>query len=128
MIADSLSSLRGRTIAVSISEPWDLAGAAGTEPLLAEVIGGGPGTGQGGEASILIRLKRPFSHEGVEQGYFVGSTRYEGDNLLDLLRGKAVVCNLTAVSASQAQSAAPLDLTAWRGGLALVATLKIADP
>jgi hypothetical protein len=86
-----------------------------------------PRAGEGGEASILIHLKRPCYHEGAELEYFAAAARYEGDNLLDLLRGKAIVCNLTATPASQAQSAAPLDLTAWRGGLALVATLKITD-
>jgi hypothetical protein len=70
---------------------------------------------------------RPFQHEGEEREYFVAATRYEGDNLLDLLRGKAVVCNLTAIPSSQALSAAALDLTAWRGGLVLVGTLEIAE-
>jgi hypothetical protein len=124
MTTDSLSSLHGRTITVSISEPWELADAAGTEPLLAELSGGVPGADQGGGASILIRLKRPIRHEGVEREYFVAATRHEGDNLLDLLSGKATICNLTAVPEAQARSTAPLDLTAWRGGLALVATLK----
>jgi hypothetical protein len=126
MTPGSLSSLRGRTVSLSISEPWEMAGAAGTEPLLAEVLHIGPDQGEGGEASILVRLKRPFRYDGSEREYFVAATRHEGDNLQDLLSGKAVVCNLTAVSASQAQSAAPLDLTAWRGGLALVGTLEIA--
>jgi hypothetical protein len=127
MTKDSRSSLRGRSVAVSISEPWELASTAGAEPKLAEVFDVGPPVDEGGEISILIRLKQPFRHEGVAGEYFVATSRYEGDDLLELLNGKSIVSNLTAITASQAQSARPLDLTGWRGGLVLVTTLKIAD-
>jgi hypothetical protein len=113
-------------IKVVIGEPWELAGTADAEPLLAEVLDVAP-RGDEGEAAILIRLKQRFRHEGAEGEYFVATSRYEGDDLLDLLNGRSIVSNLTAITASQAQSADPLDLTGWRGGLVLVATMRGAD-
>lgn len=123
MTTVSITSVVGRTIAVSISEPLEVAGVADTAPQVAEVLRVGVETGGGNDASILLRLKHPFSHEGIERQYFVVVTRYEGDDLLDLLRGEAIVCNLASAPAAQVQSADGLDLTAWRGGLVLTATL-----
>ncbi len=127
MTTNSLESLVGKSLAMSISEPWEVASSPGKGPRLAEVVQADDGESRGREASILVRLQQPIEHGASEHEYFVGTSRHEGEKLTDLLRGKQIVCNLTAVTTSQAKSADPFDLSAWRGGLGLVATLNSAE-
>jgi hypothetical protein len=119
-------SLVGRAIEVVITDPWDLVTALGTSRLGADVAAVDARKGVE-DAAALVRLKKPFLYEDSAREYFVASTRHEGESLLDLLNRGTVLCNLTSITAAQADSADPFDVEAWRGGLGLIATLQLAS-
>jgi hypothetical protein len=109
----------GKRVEVTVSEPWEVVTSVGDRPIPAEIV---VLSASEREASALIRLARPIRDEGVDWEYFVLATRYQGDRLSDIVQ-RPVVCNLTAIDAEKAVSANPLDLSAWRGGLGLIATV-----
>ena len=117
-------SIVGKKVAIIVSDPWELVTAVGSGPFLAEILMvAAVGSGSDDEGA-LIKLVKALRFEGGDWEYFVATTRHRGDGLSDLLSGKEVICNLTAISKAQASSAAPVDTSWWRGGLGLIGTLQ----
>lgn len=115
-----MNSKRANRVNVKISDPWDLGEALGWKPLAAEIIS------IKGE-SALVRLYNPFEFRKTCCQYFVASARYEGDTLANLAAGKPLFCGMTRVSTEQAKSSDPHDLSKWRGGMAMIATVEVGS-
>ena len=124
----SSSHLEGKTVVLELSDPWDLGESLEWKVLQATVIKQGiqPESGFGSESeSIIIRLKEPFTFKGLNYEYLQGSPRHEGDSFRVLRRKKSsVFCSFTRIPPEQVASAAPFDLSWWRGGGGVIATIS----
>jgi len=76
------------------------------------------------DTGILVRLEAPIIVDGIMRQYFVANARYLGASMEDIDAGVVVDCGLTWISEERAQSERPLDVSWWRGGLALLATVR----
>ncbi len=118
--------LKGMRVVLTVSDPWEFGTAHGTGPFFAAIIGVDM-TGDYGDIGkrLLLRLATVIVFEGTSCEYLVAQPRFRGDTLLALPE-KPVNCNLTAISAERAVSSSPLDLSWWRGGVVLIATVAAA--
>ena len=121
------NALVGRSVEIVASDPWDVVTVIGTAPRRAIVLEATDKTMDIDSAALLIRMEHPFTYTEAEYQHFIATVRYEGDDVADLTRGKAIVFNLTAVSKEQTESPTPLGMSDWRGGLGLIATVKLLD-
>lgn len=102
-----------------VSEPWD--------------YGEGPYCGyiysvENRTDSCLFRLMAPVFFEGQRAEYFVVRPRGKELDLIEvLLLGKRISCNVTMIPTERAIGPNPLDLSWWRGGVALVGDLKKSE-
>ncbi len=116
--------LKGRTLSITVSDPWEFVTEHGSGPLEATVIEEALNAEAPEGNALLLKLLAPINHAATICEYFVAAERSSGDRFSDLLRGRAVNCGLTRISRERAQSANPFDLSWWRGGLALLASLR----
>lgn len=114
------SKMQDKKIEIIVSDPWEFGTIHGTGPFLAEVLK------EKDNEALLIKLDKALEFEQVQCQYFVASPRLEGDSISDIPRGKTVGCNLTRITKEHANSADPFDLSWWRGGVGLIASLSIA--
>lgn len=108
-----------KPVLIKISDPWDLGEALGWQPLTARII-------KSSGTAVLIKLEVPFAYKGLECEYFVASARHVGDDASKLFEGAAVFCAMTQISEESAQSQDPFDLSAWRGGVGIIAAVEPA--
>jgi hypothetical protein len=112
-----MSSLETIAVTVKLSDPWELGEALKWEPLAGAIVS------TEGE-SALVRLSNPFEFKNTTCEFFVASPRHEGHTISELADGKSLFCGMTRISSEQAKSLSPCDLTNWRGGVAMIATLE----
>jgi hypothetical protein len=106
-----------KQILVKISDPWELGAYLEWKALQATIIAEG-------KTAILIKLSSPFIFKGITCEFLVASPRLEGTNICELQNGVSVFCGMTRISEQQASSENPLDLSTWRGGLAIIGELE----
>jgi len=107
--------LKGKTLLIRLSDPWDLGESFGWEPLSAVVIAT-KADDKGG--ALLVRMKRPFIYKDVRCEYFVAVPRHENFSVADLAVGRPVLCAITRVPEDRLEAEDPFDLSWWRGGVA----------
>jgi hypothetical protein len=108
-------------ISITISDPWEVGESVNCETLSSELLQT-QDTGHGGKA--LVRFKRPLRYRGQMYYYAVASPRHEGRFIHEIEAGKSLDCALTGISDEQAHSSSPMDMSKWRGGLAVIADIK----
>lgn len=109
-----------KCIYVKVSDPWELGEALHWQPLSAAIV-------SIENESALVRLDSPFEFKNTVCEFFVASPRHEGDAMSDLIAGRPLFCGMTRISPEQAESSRPHDLSSWRGGIAMIATLEPGD-
>jgi hypothetical protein len=117
-------SLVGKEVAVVVNEPWDFFTAHGAGPFRAKVLQIGPDPDVPTEDAALLRLETPLIYDGVDCEYFIARRRHEDDRIDALLTGAEIHSGLTRIPADRANSENPFDLSWWRGGVGLIATLR----
>ncbi len=122
--------LKGLTLSITVSDPWEFVTEHGSGPLVATVLERTLNAEAPEGNAVLLKLHAPINHAGTICEYFVAAERTSGDRLSDLLRDRTVNCNLTRISEERALAARPFDLSWRRGGVALLASLRTArqDP
>jgi hypothetical protein len=108
-------------VVVQISDPWDLGELLQWQPLQGELLRL-QGDAVGGRG--LIRFDKPISYKGLTCTYAVVSPRHVGVDLTAIERGGKVDSGFTCISDEQAGSAAALDTSNWRGGIAFIGDLE----
>ena len=114
-----MTDLVNEHLALTISDPWDFVTQNGGGPfdvIVARV--------SAASKRLLVRATRPLAHEGANHVHFVASPRHVGADWSALSHPDGLLVNLTAVSDVHAASDDPLDMSAWRGGLVLIGTLR----
>jgi hypothetical protein len=111
-------------IKLRISEPWELGEAMEWQAvtglqLRVDVVNGLEGA--------LIKLDEPINFRGSDWHYVVCTPRHSRDSLVRLDRNQSIVCAITGISETQAVSDHPCDLATWRGGLACIGDIALAD-
>lgn len=123
----AIADLSGTRLRVIVSEPWEFVTAHGAGPFRGTILQTGPNEWSPGTEAILLQLKGPLIYEGVTCEYFIACPRVEGENVNALAVGQEIHCALTRIPSERANSPNPFDLSRWRGGVALVATLRAAS-
>lgn len=121
------SDLKGLPVEITVSDPWEFVTEHGSGPFAAAVVAVGHDTKASSQDLLLLKLVTPISHRGTICEYFVAGERSDRDRLADLLRGKTINCTLTRVSAEHALTNNPVDLSWWRGGIALLGSVQTAE-
>lgn len=75
--------------------------------------------------ALLLHLVEPVILDDEECKYIVAEIRHEGTTFEDLVPGKTIICNVTAVSQNKADSENLMDLSWWRGGGATITDLVV---
>ena len=110
----------GFVVRVVVTEPWEF--DAG--PLTGTVLRMGIGADAPDVPSMLIRLSQVVTFKGKPCEYFVARPRRKELDLDVIAEGSDVDCNLTCVSPQCAGSSGAFDLSRWRGGVGLIATIS----
>jgi len=98
---------------LQVSDPFELAGQTLEVDLRLEK-----------PSAWLVELVDPISIQDTEYRYLVVNARHEGKELGVSKTGKAVPCNMTRIPAARARTDNPCDLSWWRGGHAMIGTIR----
>jgi hypothetical protein len=109
----------GSIVEVLVSEPFELAGRS----VEAAVISSGVAADAPGVLSVLLRVREPIQIGGTAWEYFVARPA-QSRNLAEVATRETVEAALTAVPKERATSSSPLDLSWWRGGLAILGSVS----
>lgn len=122
-----LANLKGRTIQVWVSDPWDFGTEHGCGPFRATVLESRAVDGMSGDA-VVLRLSNPLDFEGVRCECLVAVPRHESSSFASLHSGAIVPSNLAVIPQDRTAAAVPLNLVRWRGGVGLVGSLQVVTP
>lgn len=75
------------------------------------------------DESWLVEIDHPFEYAGLEYRFVVVMARHEGEVLKDAATLE-LPCNMTRTTTERASSANPCDLSWWRGGQAMIGSVK----
>lgn len=120
-----MAGLEGMEVTIVVSDPWDFGTAHGTGPFAAKVLKVGRDDNVPGGYSMLLQLNTPLHYRDLSCEFVVASPRSERGSFDFLTEGAGVDCNLTRIPEDRAASPNPLDLSWWRGGVALLGTLRL---
>jgi hypothetical protein len=119
-----LRNLINKKVAFGISDPWDLGEQLGWTTLEATVI---KVKDEGGvSVSLAIKLTDPFVYKDTRCEFFIVSPRLEGNDFSQLDTKQPVFSGFTRVSSDQIISDDTFDLSHWRGGVALIGSIKLS--
>jgi hypothetical protein len=118
------AGLIGMNVNLIVSDPWEFGGEHGTGPFSGRILQVASESSGDEDASVLFRLDDPPTFRGERYEYLIGTPRLEKDKLENLVSGARVNFNFIRISEDKASSVAPFDLSAWRGGGALIGTLE----
>ncbi|HEY7066040.1 MAG TPA: hypothetical protein VII06_31500 [Chloroflexota bacterium] len=123
----ALAKLKGRTVQVWVSEPWDFGTEHGCGPFRATVLESGAVDSMPGD-TVLLRLATALEFKGVRCEYLVATPRHEAPSFASLDSGGMLPANLVRIPEDRAAAPDPLNLDWWRGGVGLVGSLQLAAP
>lgn len=118
------AELLDRTIELIPSDPWDFVTEHGSGPFTGKILKVSQEDVRG-KTALLIEVGTPFKNREQECRYFVASSRFQGLTYDDLSPEKTVSSNLVCIPKEKLDSTNPFDLSWWRGGVALIATVKL---
>ena len=110
-------------VEIMVSDPWEWGTELGVGPFTATIVEWELHD-DGQAKAILLVFANTVEFEGVECRYFVGSPRFVGAHLEDIMQGKKVECCLTRIPEDRFRSPDPFDLSWWRGGVGLTCTIR----
>ena len=116
--------LVGLHVDVVVSDPWELTASDGSVRFPARVVQAMTFASGADEERVVIEFRDPVEWHGDSFRFFVAQHRHRAGLAEELVRGRSVECGLTAVSEERASSPDPFDVSWWRGGLAVVATVE----
>jgi hypothetical protein len=73
-----------------------------------------------------ITFDRPIVYRGIEYTRAVAVAKEGGPGFTGIADGSTVSCAITGMSGDPELAADPLDVSKWRGGLAIVGDLSLA--
>jgi len=111
------SKLNNLVIKLTVSDPWEFCTENGEGPFSATIVS----TDE--HESILLKLENSLKYDGHDCEYFVASPRHEGVQIESLEKNE-LDCNMKLIPKDKAESDNPFDLSWWRGGLGLIATIE----
>lgn len=109
----------GTLVEILVSDPFDL----GVRPIDATVVTSGVSMDAPGVLSVLLKLKDPIQFHGASWGYVVARPINASRDLSEVATDSSVDSTITGVPNDRATSAEPLDLSWWRGGLAMLGSV-----
>lgn len=109
----------GSVLEVVISDPWELSQIA-----RGEIVDVHPASVDGDTESLLVRLNTPLSWKGHAYEFLALLGRYERVLIDRLAVGETVACNGVHVQPGAVGSPPPWGADGWRGGLAVIATVR----
>jgi len=110
----------GLLVEILIAEPFEL----GVRPLDATVVTSGGAADAPGVLSVLLRLRDPILFRGNTWEYLVARPVKASKALSEVATNSTVGSAMTAVPKDRATSSDPLDLSWWRGGLAMLGSIS----
>jgi hypothetical protein len=114
-------------VEIIVSDPWDWGTDVGCGPLAAKILKWKIGK-DSQPMAMLLCLLTPQVYKGMECQYFVASPRHVECHIEDVVRGKELACGLVHIPEAHATSSDPFDLSWWRGGVALICTVRAKLP
>ena len=122
--ATPIRELAGSAVAIVVSDPWEFVSEVGKDTFAGFIRRVGPPNEKNGGV-LLIELADSILFRGVKHEFLVAKPRYAGQFLDRVAAGEQVAYGITGISRDKAKSDEALDLTAWRGGLGLIATIQL---
>lgn len=110
----------GLPVEILVSEPFEL----GVRPIEATVVTSGVAADAPGILSVLVRLRDPIQFRGVSWEYLVARPTKASRDLSEVATNSTVDSAMTGVPNHRATSSDPLDLSWWRGGLAMLGSMS----
>ncbi|MFA5858528.1 MAG: hypothetical protein WC955_05635 [Elusimicrobiota bacterium] len=112
------NKLIGKSVILSIGDPWDFETEQGTGILKATIIAIK-------KDNFLLKLEKIVVFRNVECEYLVASTRYHVDIWDEISKNKPVTIAATVISKDRALGKDPFDLSWWRGGIGLLGDMTL---
>jgi hypothetical protein len=110
----------GLLVEILVSDPFEI----GVRPLEATVVTSGVAADAPGVLSVLLRLRDPIQFRGVHWEYVVARPTRASKDLSEVATNSTVDSAMTGVPQAKATSSDPLDLSWWRGGLAMLGSIS----
>jgi len=104
-------------VSIGVSEPWEIGESTNWLPIKGEVLRVGAWRNRD---SALVKLEVPIKHRYGEYEFAVATPRLEGQRVDEIVAGTTISASFVGISAEQARSADPFDISGWRGGLAFI--------
>ena len=102
-------------VVLELSDPWDMGETLGWPKITGTVVAEQ-------DDSWLVEVDAPFEYSGSQYQYIVISARHV-DTSLEGAISTAVSCNMIRTTSERAVSAAPCDVSWWRGGRAMIGSV-----
>lgn len=112
------------SVSITVSDPWDVGEAVKWQPIRGTLLKR-QATSQ--TSSGLIKFEAPVNYRGSCYYFAVAWPRRKEDSIAEVYAGKMVCCGITGISAQQAESDNPLDISKWRGGFAFVGDVVLSS-
>lgn len=126
-MAQPIASLIGRDVLVVVSDPWEMVDEAKSNRLEGTIATAQPFSEMVERESILVDLTAPVVSRSTTYRSLLLEARH-GEGLVDLLSERDdVQCNFVGITERQRNRPDVLDMTAWRGGLAGIAALRLIE-
>ena len=110
----------GLNVRICVSDPFELM----ARPLEATVVASGVAADAPEVRTVLLRLRTPIDFRAMQWEYLVARPMGSSKDFEDIAANSSVDSALTGVSQERAASSDPLDLSWWRGGLAMLGSIS----
>ncbi len=110
----------GSRLGVTIADPFEI-----SQYIEAEVVAVAPFASGADIERVLVRLSQPIIWRGLQYEHVVLEPRHSPGLFDELGLTQAIDCNGMGINAEDAGLAPPWGVTNWRGGLAMIATVRV---
>jgi len=107
-------------VLLQLSDPWAMGEALGWPSIFGTAI-------YKSSDCWLVEIDEPFVYDSVEYRFVVISARHEGKHLASAA-SETVSCNMVRTTTELAASKSPCDLSSWRGGHAMIGSVRGVMP
>jgi len=112
----------GLSVEILVSEPFELS----VRPIKATVVTSGVAADSPGVLSVLLRLNDPIQFREISWEYLVARATKTSMDLSGIANNSTVDAAMTGIPQQRATSPDPLDISWWRGGLAILGSVSKA--
>ncbi|MCX6013532.1 MAG: hypothetical protein NTV30_09030 [Chloroflexi bacterium] len=110
-------------IIIIVSDPWDFVTKNGSGPFRACILTSNKD--ESDRLRALIKMDIPIIYNNLRYEYLIAESRYYQPAIDEIINGGKIPCSLTVIPYEKATSQSPTDLSWWRGGGNLRATIEI---